>query len=40
MGRLYEAYKFHTFAHLIKSLCLNYEDVLEHEAWVFGTFHV
>lgn len=32
--------KFHTFVHLIKDLCLNYENVLEREAWVFETFLV
>lgn len=29
-----EVYKFCTFIYLIKSWCLNYENVLENEAWV------
>lgn len=41
MGRFfYEVYKFCTFIYLIKSLCPNYENVLEKEAWVFGTFSI
>lgn len=39
-GFFYEVYKFCTFIYLIKSLCLNYENVLEKEAWVFGTFSI
>lgn len=30
----YEVYKFCTFIYLIESLCLNYGNVLENEAWV------
>lgn len=36
----YEVYKFRTFMYLIKSLCLNYENVLDNEAWVWGTFSI
>lgn len=34
---VYEVYKFCSFIYLIKSLHLNYENVLENEAWGFGT---
>lgn len=39
-GRFYEVYKFYIFIYLIKSLCLNYENVFEYEARGFEIFYV